>query len=1560
MNTLDQIVTMIRAKAEILYKQKNHLLLLSCIVVFITTYMLIFPARTLDATEASEQGGIDVPVSLEALEPETNINESVNTENSDQSSSETLDEIHEDYNSKEDIGPSDESKVSDIVDDATETIDADKQSETEDVPSEDSGAVDVKSADSIDDSSAARDNAVHELTYNSRNCTITVSYNDEACIPDGASLKVSEILPKNKDYQEYYNQTLDAAGLAQDTDKSAEPELIRVFDIEIWANGNKIEPKDEVTVSIKMTDTPENKDAKPTVVHFAEEGSEVIPVTEPKDEDADIQFATSGFSVYAVVYSVDFSYEINGEKFEFSMDGADSVSLRELIEKLHVYEASGVDAESSLNMFMEDIDSVTFSDESLLVPVKVEEDSKVGKIKTDLGLFPTYPLGLSQKEVLALNAVEYMAGDWVLISMKAFDTVETLTVEMKTGESFSINVTDAQDAQMVGDEVLTVTNPAGTTIDLFDYWIIDQETVGRDAWGDLNQGWGGHGDEDGLNGTGNNKGINSSTSDAEHGHALKFSPAWEGTVFNGSKDGYYGPWSSLNSNGRDGLNSYTGSGDPFQGIVQGTLSNGYPILTNNDTIGSTGESLAYLFDPEINHTGKASYPGADRLLYVDKDGYYTYDSRDYKADYKSDGTFRLTEQTSDDGEIRGFWPFGTQNFWVGMHVNTQFSIPVNGQVLNPRGEYKDMQFEFSGDDDTWLYIDGILVGDGGGIHNRTEIDINFAEGKATVTGEKAGGHSGHFEVVQYLDDLFKAAGKYNDDDWEDIGDGSGHKRFKAGTYHTFDMFYLERGGGESNLYIHYNLVSTADFTAHKSYKGYDDEDVLQRNEFRFELVGLDGKYRSVWSEEAGDYVLVKEDDTSRAVMPHASSSGAGTTVSPYYNDNTSTGMSDGSTVRSQTYITGNVEDGNVNFGTAEISEQDMHDCDEKNPPVYRYIVREIVPDDAVNGDGVTWEDATDEQKAAGGFVKDSVIYDGTIYYMTGRITSWTETDASGREFTRYGLSKTYYTDDTYTTKKADITFIDFRNEYTPDVSDFDFNKVNVNEEPVEGAVFQLFRDSACKIPAKNSNNENITATSDGQGKVFFTNVRTGIYFMKEVSAPDPYEVNPTVYRVTVSKQGSHMSVNSDQNNTPVTEVVNTKPGDITVTKKWLDANGNEFSGAGYPATIQLRRYKTVRTGPEPETHNVTLHFHFPYAHWLPDKQHQTFGPYVITGNSVIIHWTVGGCQFFWEGDPDTGTYSRQITDSSGDNLVQLPLDQDLDLHFYGNQNWAAANLNEPSVDGAFDDSKELIIDTDFPSSSEEAKATQTLTAASHMHAWSIGAGSEYDFPAFNDVGDYLYYVVELNEDGEPVEINEDTGSGMTLVSIEYKPEKIEDKGITHGLVTVTNKLSAPQSIKLDIRKTDDAKDSTNYLAGAVFALEYKVNGTTWVKANSVEGIEIPQLDNNGQFTVPESGIKLEGLIDGQYRLKEISAPQDYVIIEPYPVQFTVSAGTISNTDGTIDGVRYTAATDTEDAVFIIPNTPGVELPITGGIGTTIFYVLGSILVISGAIYFVSRRRVANK
>ena len=1486
---------------------------------------------------------------------------------------------------------------------------------------------------------------------------ITVTYGEEAQIPDGAELKVEEILPEDGKYEAYYEQSLETIGVnAPETDNteegsdasavgavndssegSADPfqgddneeeteapakritsDYARIFDIEIRVDGHVVEPAADVTVNIRLLDAPEETKATPQVVHFAEDGAELMTLKDEVEnsEDEEIRFVTDAFSVYSVVYTVDFSYEVNGKVYGFTLQGADSVSLRALIDALHVYELAGKEKADSLDRdskieaevtnaelaeqddtpnavldsFMSDIETVTFSDEQLLVPAKVEEDTTVGKIKTDLELFPTYPLGLKQSEVLELNAKEYTAGDWVLISMKPFDTKETLTITMNTGEAFDIVVTDAQDAVMNGDVVQTISNPAGTTIDLFDYWIVSQELVGRDGWGDLNQGQGAAeaGDDKPLNGTGNNKGINSSSSDSEHGHALKFSPAWAGTVYNGNKIGTTGnAWQSVNLDMRDGLNSYTGDEytwhwncpNPFTGIVQNNLYNGYPILTNNQNIGTNGESLAYLFNPGVSHAGKASYAGVNQLLYVDKDGYYTYDSRDYAAAFNTGNkTFTLTEQTSTNSEIRGFWPFGIQNFWTGMHVNTQFSMPSGGQVLNPSGVLKPMQFEFSGDDDVWIYVDGILIGDAGGIHNRSEVDINFQTGSVSISGQPD----------KYLDDLFRTGLRDRGKTEAEIGayitqNFDGHT-LKAGTYHTFDFFYLERGGGESNLYIHYNLVSTADFTAHKAYYGADETDLLRRDQFRFELIGLDGKYRSVKNNETGNYELVQADTTSDAIMPHADGSGEGTVASPHYEDNVSMTLSNGGTVNSQVYITGVTEDGNINFGSATISEMDMNEADQDNPPVYKYIIREIVPEDAVNQDGITWASATDAQKAAGGFVKDQVTYDGTVYYMTGRVTSWTETDASGQEVVRHGISKTYYTDDTYTTVKDDVNFAGFENRFTPDYGSVDFTKVDGAGNPLEGAEFTLYKDEACTVPAADLDTEGHpvwTAASDSNGKVSFENVRVGTYYMKETKAPSQYALDETVYKVVIEDsrdktRKSKITILGDEEETSVTQIANARTGKISVVKKWIGASGTEIDGGSNSATVWLKRkHMVAEEGGSSGTHTVTVQMTVEdggVRYGMPVTQ-------TVTGDTVVIEWddewqrnfnwnlTVGDQSYEgWIGDEVVATdhytfkqisvdgRSRRLTIPNVQGNVSFTTKYWVNWLHSDNNHWN--NLNSPVITGAAEEPDYVAAeDTAF----NNEKYTQVLSGSSWSHTWNIG-GTEsshngFDFPAMDDNGrNYLYYVVELDAQGNAIEAGGSPLEGYVLQGYSAN----NNTGISsQGVITVYNRAEGSDAINVVIKKTDNAKNSTNYLDGAVFKLKYRSDSSG--KFTNVSNENVPELDADSQFTVPAAGIKLTGLVDGEYQLQEISSPSGYVITNSIPVTFIVSGGAITSTEGTITGVRYTAAAETSDAEFIVPNEPGAVLPATGGPGTNLVYLIGLMLMAFAGAGLVMRRRTLS-
>ena len=228
------------------------------------------------------------------------------------------------------------------------------------------------------------------------------------------------------------------------------------------------------------------------------------------------------------------------------------------------------------------------------------------------------------------------------------------------------------------------------------------------------------------------------------------------------------------------------------------------------------------------------------------------------------------------------------------------------------------------------------------------------------------------------------------------------------------------------------------------------------------------------------------------------------------------------------------------------------------------------------------------------------------------------------------------------------------------------------------------------------------------------------------------------------------------------------------------------------------------------------------------------------------------------------------------------------------------------------------------------------------------------------------WVVTNIPPGTTYSITEDSVRGYEFVSaeeLESDPEKLVTDGasitgavppahVTEVLFT-NQKVIVPANVM--VKKTDDAEDSTNYLNGAVFKLLYRADSSETY--TNVSNEVVPELDSESKFVVPTEGIKLTGLIDGQYQLQEISPPTGYVLVDPYPVTFTVSEGIITGTDGTITGVRYSAATETNDAEFIVPNTPGASLPSAGGIGTTIFYIFGSMLAVGCAIVLIARRRI---
>ena len=216
--------------------------------------------------------------------------------------------------------------------------------------------------------------------------------------------------------------------------------------------------------------------------------------------------------------------------------------------------------------------------------------------------------------------------------------------------------------------------------------------------------------------------------------------------------------------------------------------------------------------------------------------------------------------------------------------------------------------------------------------------------------------------------------------------------------------------------------------------------------------------------------------------------------------------------------------------------------------------------------------------------------------------------------------------------------------------------------------------------------------------------------------------------------------------------------------------------------------------------------------------------------------------------------------------------------------------------------------------------------------------------------------------------------------------------------TTTNKTPEKNTyvidLNLDVDKIDGS-DSTKHLDGAEFKLYREVTTTTPADPDDPDSQETTSTtkeyykwDNNkvtwvatqaagDTFTTNDQGKltqQVRGLDKGTYYLEETKAPTGYNRLKD-PVEVVISvvedaagetvtySATYGGEDATMTNgqVDLTSATQTSGkqpvATGVIENNSGAELPSTGGIGTTIFYVIGAILVLGAGILLVTRRRM---
>ena len=281
----------------------------------------------------------------------------------------------------------------------------------------------------------------------------------EGALPKGAAMKAEWVDTAKKKNADVHAAIQDAVA------KKTDAEIAEVHAVDITfldAEGNEVEPAKKVTVTF-VSPQIASEDTNQLLVHvesdreaqeraeragestYQVEGEVIKPLTSKQldkrdlpDEADELVFDADRSTVYAIAYTVDFRYDVDGKTYGYTLQGGDAVSVRDLLQGMGVFAATDADE------FMAEVKEVTFSDASLVAVAHVDAAVTAGELRERLGLQARYSSEMTDEQAAEMDAKRFQPGDWALLSLLPFESEETLTVTMKNGDVLTIKVTDAQ------------------------------------------------------------------------------------------------------------------------------------------------------------------------------------------------------------------------------------------------------------------------------------------------------------------------------------------------------------------------------------------------------------------------------------------------------------------------------------------------------------------------------------------------------------------------------------------------------------------------------------------------------------------------------------------------------------------------------------------------------------------------------------------------------------------------------------------------------------------------------------------------------------------------------------------------------------------------------------------------------------------------------------------------------------------------------------------------------------------------------------------------------------
>lgn len=228
------------------------------------------------------------------------------------------------------------------------------------------------------------------------------------------------------------------------------------------------------------------------------------------------------------------------------------------------------------------------------------------------------------------------------------------------------------------------------------------------------------------------------------------------------------------------------------------------LESNSNVASNVYEGLNFPFNEStFNGITTYSYDSfTDKNRVIDVDG-------DFKVDKYSNAT------VGNDKGV-GFFPFdnttptyNANKYGFGTEFDIDFYMSETGKLTAADGTQKDITFNFSGDDDVWVYVDGVLVLDLGGAHKVSSGSINFSTMKVIYKAAvDSSDNINNRTAVPKTNDKYATDEKYvTTVDLAKIfkANGAEFNNKNSSKKHTLQMFYMERGSFDSNCSISFNL-----------------------------------------------------------------------------------------------------------------------------------------------------------------------------------------------------------------------------------------------------------------------------------------------------------------------------------------------------------------------------------------------------------------------------------------------------------------------------------------------------------------------------------------------------------------------------------------------------------------------------------------------------------------------------------------------------------------------------------------------------------------------------------